>query len=239
MAAGRITSRRLVGVVLRSMASVKWADARGLLGGALAIVAIVAVAWNVPTVLGHALRDIIDELFNVVAFAVSITGILAGLLIVIYNLNRRWNDRRLLTKAGSDWFSDPAFGDVFGVLDQFATKRAFLLFVQYVKRSGLYQRCPATLRAMRAYVAVTQYWTAIARAAYQGSANDVEHVVGIAVLESAELQHIRSWVDQQLAGRRQKQRPGTALSQAAIDEIEKMVADVMHGKLAMPPPQFP
>ena len=121
------------------------------------------------------------------------------------NLLRWRHDHNLLNKVERGTLACKSFTEMLSVLSAFATNRALLLFVQDVKRQRLAAQYPSALRAMKVF------------AAELGWMGNLELMTES--LTSSELKEFKRWTDGP------RERP-TGASQAVMDEIGKIIADV-------------
>jgi NACHT domain len=121
------------------------------------------------------------------------------------NLLRWQHDHNLLNKIERGTIACKSFADMLSVLSTFATNRALLLFVQDVKRQRLAAQYPGALRAMKVFAA---------ELGWMGNLKLMTES-----LTSSELKDFKRWTDGA------HERP-TGASQAVMDEIGKIIADV-------------
>jgi hypothetical protein len=158
------------------------------------------------------------------------TALIVMVLAMLRNMNRRWNDHRLLAGIGRGTVPYTGFAEMLQVVSMFGTRRALLLFVQDIKRRRLPVEHPPAMRALQAFVAMVQDDSHFSHKKVF-PANSAESLpVTVAWLEPNELEELHRWVDSVRSNKRT-----LAVTQATLDEIGKMVADVELARLAALP----
>ncbi|MEV7328404.1 NACHT domain-containing protein [Micromonospora sp. NPDC093244] len=158
---------------------------------------------------GFALYQLSSVVLNALGVVMFGVGVIGTLVVVSRNIFRWWHDKRLLALVRAGSRSYEGFYELLSVLSEFQTDRAVLTFIQIVKRNRMRNDGDGAVRALCLFAELGEL--------------RVERSVQFAKFRTRvmpdEVSIAQEFATRWISGRRH-------VSQAVLDEVGKIVADV-------------